>query len=293
MRSRTLIIILLFLLMVGGAFFFGASSYLLFSSGSSDSIFEGGNVGLVKVEEGIYDSYDIVRELDEYRKDDDVRAVVVRIDSPGGSVAASQEIYDAVKRLSDKKPVVASMGIVAASGGYYVACGANKIIANPGTITGSIGVRIEHFEIGDLLRWAKVNHEALTSGKYKDIISFDKPLTPDERQIVNEMLGQIHQQFKTAVRQSRGLSEEEIEKIADGRVFTGEQAKNLGLVDSLGGLYEAVNLAGEMANIKGEPGVTEKHKKRKGWSSEFFEGGLNGLKDLFVEGKNKKGGYFE
>lgn len=283
MGKKTLWAIIVLLVLFGGSFLFGILVYLVSSSDGDASIFESGNVGLVKIEGGIYESMDTLKELDEYRKDDDIKAVVVRIESPGGSVSASQELFSTIKRLSEKKPVVASLGSVAASGGYYAACGATKIVANPGTITGSIGVRMDHVNIGDLLRWAKIGHETLKSGKFKDIGSPDRPLTEDEKKLLEELIGDIHRQFKRTVETSRGLTEEVVDLLADGRVYSGEEAQLKGLVDQLGDYFEAVKLAGELAGIKGEPKVVEKHKKGKKLVEKFFEGALAEIRSAVLK----------
>jgi protease IV len=187
------------------------------------------------------------------RKDDGIASVILRIESPGGAVGASQEILEAVRRLAKEKPVVASMGSVATSGAYYVACGATKVLANLGTVTGSIGVRMDHVTLVDLLKWAKVNHETLKSGKFKDLGAFDRLMTPEERTLLEGVLLDMHRQFKETVAEARGIDPAEIEKLADGRIYTGRQAVELGLVDGIGGFTEAVKLAAELGHIMGEP----------------------------------------
>lgn len=283
MRNRSLIIVLVIAALFIGAFLFGMMVYLVSAPEKKMVSFFESEVGLVTIEGGIFESKDIVDELDKYRKDDDVKAIVIRVESPGGTVAASQEIYNAIKRLSLEKPVIVSMGSVAASGGYYIACGATKIVANPATITGSIGVRMDLLRFGELLKWAKIDHETLKSGKFKDIASPDRPLTPEEREILEKMLIEMHRQFKDIVMKDRKIPEEMIEKIFDGRIFSGEEALSLGLVDQLGGLYEAVQLAGKLANIKGEPKVVEKHKMHRSWFERMFESAMSNLKYISVE----------
>lgn len=271
MRKKSWIIILVLAIIFGGAFFLGMFTYLISSPVKSTNIFSKGNVGLVTVEGGIFEPRETVEELDKYRKDDDIKAVVIRIESPGGTVAASQEIFNAIKRLAAKKPVVASMGSVAASGGYYIACATTKIMANPATITGSIGVRMDHLNLSDLMRWAKVRHETLKSGKFKDIASPDRALTPEERAILEEILANMHDQFKNILKETRGFDDAQVQKVSDGRIFTGQEAKDLGLIDELGGLFDAVKLAGELAKIKGEPDVVEKYKPKHKWMMRLFE----------------------
>ncbi|PIU58346.1 MAG: signal peptide peptidase SppA [Deltaproteobacteria bacterium CG07_land_8_20_14_0_80_38_7] len=292
MKHKALVItVSVFALLVLGSFLLGVVSYLFVSSDEDGlkSVFSSGEVGLVNIEGGIYFSHDIVERLDKYRNDKSIKAVVVRIESPGGSLAASQEIYEAIKRVAKEKPVIASMGDVAASGGYYVACGANKIVANPGTITGSIGVRMELVQIGELLTWAKIQHETLKSGKFKDIGSPDRPLTLEERELLEKLLVEMHGQFKKTVSESRDIKLDKLNEIADGRVFTGEQAKELGLVDELGGLFDAVQIAGKLAGIKGEPNVVEKYKDEEDWWVKyFFESAMTRLDKIISESLIKK-----
>lgn len=283
MGKRTLWVIIVLLVLFGGSFIFGMFVYLVSSSDSGTSVFGSGNVGLVRIEGTIVEPMDMLKEIDEYRKDDDIKAVVVRIESPGGAVSASQELYTEIKKLSLKKPVVASMGSVAASGGYYAALGATKIVANPGTITGSIGVRMDHVNLGDLLRWAKIGHETLKSGRLKDIASPDRPMTEEEKRILEGLISDIHRQFKEAVGTSRGLSEEVVDVLADGRVYSGADAMLKGLVDLQGDYFDAVKLAGELAGIKGEPKVVEKHKKGKKLVERFFEDAFAEIRSALIK----------
>ena len=261
MKHKGLLIALVIVLLAGGAFLFGMAVSLVAGGGSGSLSWPGGGkVGVVTVDGAIISADTLVDELEGFRKEDGIKSVVLRIESPGGSVAASQEILEAVRKLAAKKPVVASMGSVAASGGYYVSCGATRVLANPGTITGSIGVRMEHVMLGDLLSWAKIRHETLKSGRMKDLGSFDRPMTPEERAILEEMLRDIHEQFKDEVAKSRNLSQEKVDELADGRVYTGRQALELGLVDKMGGLDEAVELAANLGGIKGEPKIVRPKK---------------------------------
>lgn len=254
MRHKGLLAILVIFAILCGSFLAGVLTYLFVGGEEAGAGWFGEKgVGVVTVEGPILSSKEIIEDIERFRDDEDIASAVVRIESPGGLVAASQEILEAMKELGKKKPVVASMGSVAASGGYYVACGATKIFANPGTITGSIGVRMEHVMIGDLLKWMKIKRETLKSGKFKDLASIDRPLTPEERAILEGVLADIHRQFKEAVAKARNLDLDEVGKIADGRIFTGREAKDLGLVDELGGFTEALRRAGDLGGIKGEP----------------------------------------
>lgn len=217
----------------------------------------GGNrVAVVEVEGLIVDAERVVREIDEHAEDPSIRAIVVRIQSPGGVVAPTQEIHDAIARARGRdKPVVASMGAVAASGGYYLATAANRIVANPGTLTGSIGVIMQLAEIEGLLKKVGVRYEVIKTGRYKDVGNIARPMTPEERAILQALLDDMHDQFVTAVAKGRSLPRDVVVALADGRVYSGRQAKELRLVDDLGGLEEAIRLAGELAGISGKPRV--------------------------------------
>lgn len=182
------------------------------------------------------------------------RALVLRINSPGGTVGASQEIYEAVKKVRDQGiPVVASFGDVAASGGVYVAMAANKIVTNPGTITGSIGVIIKSTNLSQLYQKLGVDSEVVKSGTYKDILSSHRSLTAEERNLLQGLIDDTYLQFVEAVAQGRGLSVDTVRSFADGRILSGRQAKALGLVDALGDFQAAIDMAKEMAGIEGEP----------------------------------------
>lgn len=226
-------------------------------SGEPGGFSLGGNrVAVVEVEGLIVDAERVVRELDEHVEDPSVRAVVVRIQSPGGAVAATQEIYDAIARVRSRdKPVVASMGAVAASGGYYLATAANRIVANPGTLTGSIGVIIQLPEIEGLLKKVGVRFEVVKAGRHKDVGSISRPMSPEERAILQSLLDDMYDQFVTAVAKGRKLERNAVLALADGRVYSGRRAQELRLVDDLGGLDEAVRVAGELAGIPGKPRV--------------------------------------
>ena len=256
-------------LLFGGLFLclfaFMALAWVAVQSGRSGNIMAragGDRVGVVEVTGVIGDDKIILRELREFAEDPRIRAVVVRIDSPGGSVGPSQEIFEAMRRLQKKKHVLASMGSIAASGGFYVAMGAEKVFANPGTLTGSIGVISEFPNVTGFLRWAGVDMRTITAGKMKDAGSPFREMTPDERAYLQAMLNDVHDQFIAAVVESRKLSDEEVRKVADGRVFTGRKAKELKLVDELGGLQDAVREAGKLAGLKGEPRMEYPSKER-------------------------------
>jgi protease-4 len=219
-------------------------------------------VALVKIEGVLVSSDHVVDELQGYAEDSSIKAIVIRIDSPGGGVVPSQEIYNAVKNArKDGKKVVVSMGSVAASGGYYIAAAADKIVANPGTLTGSIGVKMEFANVAKLLEKIGVQGMVVKSGEYKDIGSPFRAMTPAEKQLLQDVINDVQSQFVTAVASGRNLQEADVRAIADGRIFTGRQALGLGLVDQLGDLGDSISLAGSLAGIKGKPNVIEKRKK--------------------------------
>jgi len=225
-----------------------AVRFLLFDDSDGSGMFTDKAFGLVRIEGVIFDSQPVLEFLRELEKNDKVKGIVLRIESPGGGVSASQEIYRAVKRINAKKPVVASMGSVAASGGYYVACPASAILANPGSITGSIGVRMELSNLMGLMDTLGITHESIVSGKLKDAGSPYRELTEEERAYFQSLVADLFDQFVTDVAEGRQLSPEKIKEIADGRVLTGRQAQIEGLIDGLGGLEDAKNLLKKLTN---------------------------------------------
>lgn len=207
----------------------------------------------------------IIRQLKEAQEDDTVKAVVLRINSPGGSAAASREIRDEVVKLRKSgKKVVVSMGDVAASGGYMVACAADRIVANPSTTTGSIGVIMQLQNTQGLYDKLGIKTITIKSGPHKDMGSPDRPLTEEEREILQGMIDDMYDQFLDVVAEGRNMPKEEVRKIADGRVFTGRQALKLGLVDELGDFYDAVDVAKDLAGIKGEV-VLKQYGRQSAW----------------------------
>ncbi|TLM68405.1 MAG: signal peptide peptidase SppA [Deltaproteobacteria bacterium] len=212
-------------------------------------------VGVVEVEGVIVDSKKIIEQLDAFHENSSVKAIVLRVDSPGGGVGPSQEIHDEVKRIDADKPVVVSMGSVAASGGYYIAAPAREIFANPGTITGSIGVIMEFANFQELLDKIGLHSEVVKSGKHKDIGSPVRPMTEEDRALLQGLIDDVHGQFVDSVAAGRQLDVRKVRSLADGRIFSGRQARDLGLVDHLGNLEAAVRRAGELAGIEGKPEV--------------------------------------
>ncbi|NJD62593.1 MAG: signal peptide peptidase SppA [Deltaproteobacteria bacterium] len=226
------------------------------------SLQTGEKVAVLPVTGLIADSEATIEQLKKFAKDDSIKAIVIRINSPGGGVGPSQEIYEEVKKLKGKKIVLASMGALAASGGYYIACGTQKIYANPGTITGSIGVIMNFVNVKELIEKIGLKGMVVKSGAFKDIGSPVREMKPEERELLQGVIDNVHSQFIAAVADGRKMDRESVAKIADGRIFSGEQAKALGLVDALGNLEDAVADAGKLAKISGEPRVVTPSKKK-------------------------------
>jgi len=241
-------------------------------------------IGVVSINGPIYDSLKISEQLEEFANDGSIIAVVLRVDSPGGSVAASQEIYDAVVELRKSKKVVASMGSIAASGGLLVACAADKIIANPGTITGSISAIMQFANFEELLKKIGLKSSVVKSGKYKDIGSPLRDMTPEERKIIQELVDDIYNQFVDVVVKDRKLSREKVLEIADGRVFSGRRAKEYGLIDDLGDMNYAAKLATQLAGKDGKYELVYPRKKRESVFDYLLESTANRLSDSLKEG---------
>lgn len=220
-------------------------------------------IALIRVEGVILDSQETVGELKRFSENPFVKAIVLRIDSPGGGVVPSQEIHDAVRRVRNKsnKAVIASMGSVAASGGYYIAAATDRIVANPGTLTGSIGVIMEMANVEGLLQKIGVEGVVVKSGKYKDVGSPLRKMSDEERGLLQTVMDDVHKQFIEAVAEGRALELGDVQALADGRIFTGRQAKEAKLVDELGDLEDAIQLAADVVGIEGEPKVVEPRRR--------------------------------
>jgi protease-4 len=251
-----------FMLFVIGAFTFFSKGMDGGSNASGKGMFKNQAVGVIELNGVIMDSKKFLKTLAKYETENQIKAVVVRINSPGGAVAPSQEIYKALKKFP--KPVVASMSSVAASGGYYVAVAAKRIFANAGTITGSIGVIMEFANLEKLYEWAKIKRYSIKTGKFKDAGADYRDMTTEERAQLQTMVDDVLMQFKTAVAEGRGLKMEELTPLADGRIFSGQQAQVVKLVDEIGTLDDAITEAAKLAGITGKPKVYRDDKK-KGW----------------------------
>ncbi len=227
-------------------------------SGSGDKI------AVVDLTGTILQSDNVVRQIKKYREDRSIKGILLHVDSPGGGVVASQEIYEEVKRTRESsKPMVVSMGALAASGGYYVSCAANRIVANPGTLTGSIGVISQFMHFDPLMEKIGIGVNTIKSGKFKDAGNPYREMTPDDRAYFQGMMDEVHRQFIAVVEENRRLDHDTVVKYADGRVFTGEQAVALGLVDTIGSYEDAVRITAGLAGIHGEPSIVKEKKRRQ------------------------------
>jgi len=243
-------------------FFFAVFLLLGRMMGESGRFAFGDKVAIIEIKGVIAQSSDVIEELLQYREDDGVKAIVLRIDSPGGGVGPSQEIYEEILKVRKEKKVVTSMGSVSASGGYYIACASDVIVANPGTITGSIGVLMQFSSFEELLKKIGIKGVTLKAGAYKDAGSPFREMTPEEKRLMQLVLDNVHNQFIQAVAKGRNLDPAKVTEVADGRIFTGEQAKEYGLVDKMGNLQDAIEEAARLGNITGKPNVIYPRRKR-------------------------------
>jgi protease-4 len=246
-------------------FFFSALFFLGRSMGKPGRFAFGDKIAVVEIRGVITQSSGIIEEIHQYLEDEGVKAIILRIDSPGGGVGPSQEIYREIIKIKSKKKVVTSMGSVAASGGYYVACASDLIVANPGTITGSIGVIMEFTNIEELFKKIGIKGVVVKSGELKDMGSPFREMTPEERRIIQGVIDNVHQQFIQAVADGRKLDRSKVAQIADGRILTGEQAKQLGLIDQIGNLEDAIDTTAKLVGIVGKPNILYPKKKFSIW----------------------------
>ncbi|GAB4317983.1 MAG: signal peptide peptidase SppA [Candidatus Zixiibacteriota bacterium] len=256
-------------IVIGGAFlvFTLATFLLVFTIQPGDGIRLGGfgeRVGIVEVSGSITSSETAVRQLRKFSEDESIPAIVLRINSPGGGVAASQEIYSEILRVRDNgKVVVASMSSVAASGGLYIAVACDHIVANPGTLTGSIGVILQFPTAEELFDKVGVQYETVKSGQFKDVGNISRDMREDEREILQGVIDDTYEQFIEAVAEGRGLELDSVRTFADGRIFTGRQALDLGIVDELGDLQVALNTAAEMVDLESPPETVRAIERRR------------------------------
>lgn len=238
-------------------------------------------IGVIEVKGIILESKPIIDQLIKFKKNRSIKGIILRIDSPGGGVAPAQEIYEEIGKIKRGKKVVASIESVGASGGYYIACAADRIVANPGTITGSIGVITEFLNVEELLRKIGLKSFVVKSGKHKDIMSPVREPTEEDKKILQDVIDNIHNQFIDAVAKGRKIDRERVAQIADGRIFSGQQARDLGLVDTLGNFQDAVTLTAQMVGIKGEPSVVYIEKKKPSILDFFVQETVSHVVDEF------------
>jgi protease-4 len=240
----------MFFLFLGGISLLVSS--LISQSTRTDIFSRKEGVGIVELKGLIVSSEQVLKHLTEFRNNSDIKSIVLRIESPGGAVGAAQEIYQEIKRTSAVKPIVASMGSMGASGGYYAALGADIILANPGTMTGSIGVIVKFPNLEGLFEKIGYKSEVIKSGPLKDIGASNRPLSEEERTIMQDLIDNVYNQFVRDIATSRSMPEETIFELADGRVYTGEQALELGLIDKLGNFTDAVTIAADLGGLDTE-----------------------------------------
>jgi len=225
----------------------------------------GDKIAIVEIKGVITQSSGIIEEINQYQEDEGVKAIILRIDSSGGGVGPAQEIHREIVKAKAKKKVVTSMGSVAASGGYYVACASDLILANPGTITGSIGVLMEFTNIEELFKKIGIKGVILKSGEHKDIGSPFREMTPEDKKVIQAVIDDVHQQFIQAVAEGRKMDRAKVMQIADGRILTGEQAKQLGLVDQIGNLQDAIDRTAKLVGIVGKPNIIYPKRRFSIW----------------------------
>lgn len=272
----------------------GCSVMIYFGSlyGGYDAAFTDGEdkVGVIEVTGVIAEASDTIHWLKEFREEESIKAIVIRIDSPGGVVGPSQEIYREVRKTNKVKKVIASMGAIAASGGYYIAAGADGIVANPGTITGSIGVIVGYTNFKALLDKIGLVPVVIKSGEFKDIGSPSRDMTAEERRVLQNFVDQTHQQFIVAIAEGRNMDPAKVTELADGRIYTGQEAKRLGLIDRLGNLEDAIEWAGRQGGIKGKVEAVYPPPEKLSWFKHLMTSSINTLIDRLTT-RELKGGF--
>lgn len=274
--------ILAFLALLAVGFIVFLVSVFNSSVGSTETYSSGGGerIGVVELKGVIASSEEFVRQFKKYRDDRSIKAILLHIDSPGGGVVASQEMYEEVKKTRDGgKPVIVSMGALAASGGYYVSCGASRLVANRGTLTGSVGVISEFLQLQDALGKLGIGVKTIKSGSLKDAGSPTRKMSEEDQKYFQSLMDEVHRQFIAVVETERNLDHDAAVRLADGRVFTGETAKELGLVDTIGTFEDAVHIAAEIAGIKGEPSLV-RERKRKSFMESLLTDVGESVKDI-------------
>ncbi len=286
--TKWFLLIFSMLVVVGVVFtFLFYSAIRSVSDGSKEvvTVGRGAKLALVELVGEIRSSEDIIRQLKKYREDSSIKGILLRIDSPGGAVVPSQEMYEEVRKTRDVKPVVVSMGSLAASGGYYVAVGATKLVANRGTLTGSIGVIAEFLQVQEAMKKLGVDIKTVKSGKLKDAGTPVRNMSAEAEKYFQWLLDDVHRQFVTVVEQERKLKHSDALALSDGRVYTGEQAIELGLVDTLGTYEDAVRIAAELSGIDGDPAIVKEREKKKFFDRMFGDVGesISDIKEAILQ----------
>lgn len=267
----------LFFILVSSSIFaaviIGISTLIFLGTRESDFNM-GEKVGVVEISGIITDARDTIRNIKKYREDDSIKAIVLRIDSPGGVVGPAQEIFREIRKTIGEKKIIASMGSIAASGGYYIAAGTDGIMANPGTITGSIGVIIGYTNFEEILQKIGLYPVVVKSGEFKDMGSPVRKMTEREKKLLQDFVDSTHRQFVSAVAEGRKMDPAKVSAIADGRIITGEDAKSLGLVDRLGNIEDAIEWAGRMGGIKGKISAVYSRKADSSLIDYFIESSI-------------------
>jgi len=248
-------------------------------AGLSDLVIEPGDgkVGVVEIQGIITESKDIISLIKRFRENDEIKSIVIRIDSPGGVIGPSQEIYREIRKTTQEKKIIASMGSIAASGGYYIAAATNGIVANPGTITGSIGVIMAYTNFRKVLDKIGMIPVVIKSGPFKDMGSPTKDMSKEEKEVLQSFVDQAHRQFVTAIAEGRNMNIDRVKSLADGRIYTGEEAVKQGLVDRLGNYEDAIEWAGEMGGIQGRVSTVYKKKEKFSFMKYIMESTLHDL----------------
>ncbi len=288
MKNQGRPILLVLAILVGIAFFLGATGILVLKIFTpSTNLFLSEKIGVITVEGAISSSQKITAQLSKFAKDRSIKAIILRVNSPGGMVGPSQEIYREIQKTVPYKKVVVSMGAVAASGGYYIAAAADKIVANPGTITGSIGVLMQFVRLEELMDKIGIDFEILKTGEFKAMGSPDRKLTENEKEIIHELIFDLQRQFVEAIATGRSLPLEKVRQMADGRIFSGAQAKELGLVDMLGNFQDAVQLTKELAGIQGDVVLVQPEKGSMALLEKLMDSGANALSRFLESFKSR------
>lgn len=271
-RSNGGLWIILILLGGGFALLFAMGAMIFSAMTGNEPDFSGeARLGVIEIKGPIEDSKDAVTNLHRFAKDEKIKGILVRIDSPGGAVGPSQEIHKEILKVRVQKPVVISMGTIATSGGYYIACAGERIFANPGTLTGSIGVIIVSSYLEDLMKYLKIEMRTFKSGEHKDTLSPFRPMTDSDKALIDDIIKDIYEQFLTDVATSRKLDKETLRPLADGRMLTGHQALEAKLIDEYGNFRDAVSYLGKKVGLGEDPKLSYPPKDGLSRIEKLFE----------------------